>query len=406
MVGGMTHIVDRRRFLALSGLAMLGAAGHAQDRLWAPPRRLRLLMLGGTGFVGPHIVSYALSRGHEVTLFNRGVSNPGLFRDLEQLRGDRSEAEALRVLGVDRTWDACIDTWQGSPLAVARAAAALRSRCGHYAYVSSIAVYGGGTFRRPGFDEASPLLDPGPLPEVDDATMDYPRRKRHAERLIAEAFPETSSLHRAHGIVGRDAEGQLAHAEIGLSKAWWPVRIARGGEVLAPGEPSDTTQYTDVVDLAEFIVHAVEEGLTGPFNVCATATMRDFLGELRREARSDARFVWVDHRFLVARGLHSFTDIPQWVSHQEAEPGFYQASPQRAITAGLRTRPVAATYGPIRRAFFMHHAGYDFGNVETGFALARREAEVLAAWKRDRARVERVVPGAEGTAASAHRYGA
>ncbi len=317
-----------------------------------------------------------------MTLFNRGVTNPGLFPGLERLRGDRTRADGLAALRGSRVWDAVIDTWQDSPAAVAAVTAALAGRVGHYAYISSIAVYGGANFRRPGFDEASLLPDPGPLPGPEQPALVYPQRKLHAERLIASAIPNAHSLHRAHGIVGLDARGRLDHPEIGLSKAWWPVRVGRGGPMLAPGEPTDTTQYTDVLDLARFVIHCIDQARTGPYNVCATATFRDYLAALRHEAGSAARFIWVDHRFLFSRGLQSFTDIPMWVSHHEVENAFYQASTQRALNAGLITRSIAATFGPIRRAFFTHHSDYDFGNADTGFGLARRETEILGEWQR------------------------
>jgi 2'-hydroxyisoflavone reductase len=374
--------LDRRRFLQGLAVAAAWAPASAWARLLAPQRTLDVLVLGGTNFVGPHLVASALARGHRVALFNRGVTNPDLFPGLERLRGDRLADGGLAALGGERRWDAVVDTWQGTPLAVAESAALLAGRVGHYAYVSSIAVYGSRNYRVPGFHEGAPLLDlrDGP-PTEKTVDVPYPARKVYSERALVSALPQAHSLHRAHGIVGLDHAGRLDNPEIGLAaKAWWPVRVAAGGEVLAPGARTDTTQYTDVTDLAAFVVHCIEEQRTGPFNVCETVTMADFLAAIRQEARSDARFTWVPADFLVAQGLESFVDVPLWVSHQEVEGAFYQASTERARAAGLRLRPVAQTFGEVRRSFFLHHAGFEFGDPGRGIALARVEREVLAAW--------------------------
>jgi 2'-hydroxyisoflavone reductase len=389
---------NRRRLLGLGGGAAAAlVAEPAWTRLFAPPRRLDLLVLGGTSFVGPHLVSEALARGHRVTLFNRGITHPELFPTLERLRGDRLADDGLAALAGGRRWDAVIDTWQGSPVAVAESAALMAGRVAHYAYVSTIAVYGGANYRQPGYSERSPIPDPGPLPRDRSASLDYPRRKRLGELAVQQAFPTASSLHRAHGIVGTDAAGRLDHPEIGIAgKAWWPVRLAVGGEVLAPGEPTDTTQYTDVVDLARFVVGCVEERQSGAFNVCETATLRDFFAALIAEARADVQLTWVPAAFLFERGLESFTDVPFWVSHGELEGAFYQASTERARVAGWRPRPIADTFGDVRRAFFLHHRGFDFGDPEHGIELARREGEVLRAWHAadgDTARSEQEIQG-------------
>src|SRR5207248_3201338 len=220
-------------------------------------RALRLLVLGGSGFLGRHLVEATLARGHEPTLFNRGRTNTALFAEVEKLRGDRDgDLAALR----GREWDAVVDVHGRIPRHVATAAEALAT-IEHYTFVSSISAYA--DFSRAGIDETAPLREYDP--SMGDVDMEfYGARKAECERIVAEAFPAGSLILRPGLIVGpHDPTDRFTY---------WPRRIEAGGHVLAPGDPSDPVQFVDVRDLGDWIVHATEEELSGTYNATGEVT--------------------------------------------------------------------------------------------------------------------------------------
>lgn len=378
----------RREFLTTllgaSGALLLprGALAGAGSIHTRAARSLRLLVLGGTNFVGPEIVRLAIERGHEVTLFNRGITHPWLFTHLERLVGDRypDRGAGLAPLGDRRRWDAVIDTWQDSPLCVRLSAERLRERTGYYAYVSSIAVYQGDNYRRPVLDEEM-ALPAATMPPSTAAELPYPERKQLGEEAVRGTFAGRHGVFRAYGMVGTDPRGRLDNPEFGLAhNCYWPVRLSRGGEILAPGDGRDPTQWTDLRDFAEFIVHCIEGRIGGTFNVSARATMRELLEELAGLSNAERTLTWVPAEFLFDSGLTSFVDVPSWVSLDEEESGFYKASTERALAAGFAPRSAADSFRPILDAFFQHHREFDFADAEAGVALARREKELLTAW--------------------------
>ena len=390
----MLASMRRRDFLtatlaAAGGLLLPGRARAGAGSIHrAAARPLRILVLGGTNFVGPAVVRLALERGHEVTLFNRHVTNPWLFTHLERLVGNRypDRGEGIRPLAGDRRWDAVVDTWQESPLCVRETAELLRERTGYYAYVSSIAVYQSRNYRREVLTEDMALPEAS-MPETTAAELSYPARKQLGEQAVAEALPERHGIFRAYAIVGTDGRGRLDYGGArALKSCYWPIRLREGGEVLAPGDGSDPTQWTDVRDLAELIVHCLETETFGTFNVSAKASFRDFLHELAGLSGAEPSLTWVPAAFLFERGLAPFTDVPGWVSHTEVESGFYRASTERARRAGFRPRSVAQTYRPVVDTFLRDHPEYDFTEPGYGPAIARRERELLAAWREHAAR--------------------
>ena len=362
--------------LLLPGAARAGSGAiHRQS-----PNPLRILFLGGTDFVGPAIVDVAIERGHEVTLFNRGMTNPWLYTHLERLVGNRypDRGPGLGPLAGDRRWDAVIDTWQDSPVAVELTAKLLRDRVDAYVYISSIAVYQAVNYRQKSFDETAEP-PPAEMPESIEVELPYPVRKQLGEEAVAGAFPGRHMIPRAYGIVGTDARGHIQDPK----GAYWPMRLRRGGDVLAPGDGEDRTQWTDVRDLAEFTVHAIEEEVYGgAYNVSRGATFREFLTGLASLSPDnvEAELTWVPAEFLLAHDLRSWSDVPGWIWRHEREPGFYYASTEKARAAGLRHRSITDTMRPVVDAFLRHHEGFDFGDPETGFEIARREEEILALW--------------------------
>src|SRR5579863_2076845 len=234
---------------------------------------MKLLILGGTVFLGRSIVEAALSRGHEVTLFNRGLHNPDLFPEVEKIRGNRNEDISLLQEG-DRHWDATIDTSGYVPRAVQASAEALVGRVHHYTFISSISVFA--DFSKDGIDEQSPVgtLEDETVEEVTNES--YGPLKALCEQAAERAMPGRVLVVRPGLIVGPN--------DVTDRFTYFPYRVAQGGEMLAPGEPEQQTQFIDVRDLAEWIVRMVEAGKTGTYNATGpdyALTMEQFLAECK-----------------------------------------------------------------------------------------------------------------------------
>jgi len=315
---------------------------------------LRLLVLGGTGFLGRHVVEAALAAGHDVTLFNRGRTNPELFPDVERIVGDRDgDLAALR----ERRWDAAIDVPARVPRHVRRSTEALAG-VGHYTFVSSVSVYR--DFSRPGIDESAPLREYEP--SMGDEDMEtYGPRKAECERIVAEAFPGRSLIVRPGLIVGPwDPTDRFTY---------WPVRLARGGEILAPGPPERVVQFVDARDLAPWIVRLVDEGRAGVFNATNEGVS---MGELL----SGGRVTWVTDAFLLEQGVGQWMELPLWLADPEWI-GMHHVDVSRAVAAGLSFRPLAET---VRDTAAWAATREDGHEPEAGLA-PERERELLDAWR-------------------------
>ena len=285
---------------------------------------MKLLVLGGTIFVGRHIVEAALARRHDVTLFNRGRQNAHLFPHVEKLRGDRDgDLAALR----GRRFDAVIDPSGYTPAQVTATAGALD--VDHYTFISSISSY---RSYPPGrtYDENAPLR------EGDDG---YNALKARAEEALDAALPGRLTRVRPGLIVGPwDPTDRFTY---------WPRRVARGGDVLAPGRPERPVSFIDARDLAEWCVRLVEDRRLGVFNAAgpqATLTMGGLLDECRAVTGSDARFHWIPDDELLAAGVARWTELPLWLPEDDANiGGMLLTDNRRAVGAGLTFRPLADT---------------------------------------------------------------
>jgi 2'-hydroxyisoflavone reductase len=320
---------------------------------------VEVLILGGTRFLGRHLVEAALERGHRVTLFNRGKSNPGLFPEVEQLWGERGgDLAPLR----GRLWDAAIDTSGYLPREVRRSAELLAGSVGHYVFVSSISVYR--DFGRTGIDEDAPVLEP-PEPEPEKMSWEhYGGLKVGCERAVERAMPGRALIVRPGMIVGpHDYTDRFPY---------WRRRVGEGGEVLAPGDPERTVQLIDARDLAAWIVRMAEEGRAGVYNATGPEhglTMRGMLEGVRDATGSDARFVWALEEFLLDAGVEPWEELPFWVPEEMA--GILAVDVGRAVGAGLLFRPfretVLAVPGPGERG----------PGAEIGAGISREREEVL-----------------------------
>jgi len=357
-----------RRELLLAGTALALSPGLAGGST-APPGRpgaLRILILGGTGFIGPHFVRESLARGHTVTLFNRGRRQAEPTPGVETLIGDRDGR--LEALG-DRDWDVVIDNSGYVPRHVRLSTQRLRAHARHYLFISTISVYA--DLSVAGTTEDAPLAtlaDPA-VETVDGST--YGGLKALCERVVQEEFAGRNTIVRPTYIVGPGDHTDRF--------TYWPWRVSQGGEMLAPGSPSDPIQYIDVRDLARFVLGCVEAPTPGTFNACTPpgfATMGGLLETSRRVTGATTRIHWLDAKTLEAEGLLDGPSLPIWSPPEGQTAGDALVSPARAVLAGLRFTPLEDTV----RATLEWHATRPAQQRDTlKVGLDReREAAVLA----------------------------
>jgi 2'-hydroxyisoflavone reductase len=329
---------------------------------------MQLLIIGGTVFLGRHLVEAALARGHTITLFNRGQHNPELFPEVEKLRGDRaSDLSAL----AGRRWDAAIDTCGYVPRVVRTSAQLLADAVEHYTFVSSISVYA--DFKKLGIDENDPVgkLEDESVEEVTGES--YGPLKALCEQAAERAMPGRVLNVRPGLIVGpHDPTDRFTY---------WPRRVAQGGEVLAPNRPEHGTQIIDVRDLAEWMIAMVEQRQVDIYNATGPEyqlTIGQVLDESRSASGSDAQITWVSERFLLDAGVQPWSEIPLWVPEEDPDnAGFDQVNCAKAIGAGLRFRRLAETIGDT----LTWDATLPADRELRAGITREREAELLAAWQ-------------------------
>lgn len=372
---------SRRAFLRMSsaaagafGVAALGPSLRpaSQTVLARAPAPLRILILGGTGFIGPHEVRYALDRGHEVTLFNRGRTNAELFDDVETLIGDRDgELGALE----GRQWDAVIDNSGFYPRWVRDSARLLEPSVGRYLFVSSISAYDLTRYTADHDEFTAPIATmQDPTDESDPPYgPNYGARKALCEKEAVDAFGDRAVIIRPGQIVGPGEPTDRIR--------YWVSRVDRGGEVLIPGDPSDRVQMIDVRDMTAWMVRLLEQEESGPYNATgpqAPLTMAGFVHAVRAVLSSDPRFTWVSESFLAERDLVGRYILPWAPSGLGA---LTRTNVGRALNTGLTYRPLAETLIDVREE--LRAAGP--GGIEpTLFSRLgvepERERELLAEW--------------------------
>jgi 2'-hydroxyisoflavone reductase len=373
-------MMDRRRFL-LGSLAAAGAAGLAgcapeptpapapvAKKPDEPPPKKKILILGGTGFLGPHVVDAAIARGHTVTLFNRGKTHPGLYPNLEKLRGDRDgQLDALK----GRSWDAVIDPSGYVPRIVTMSAQLLAPNIGQYVFISTISVYHRDNVV--GDDETAPVETIAD-PTNEDVKTNYGALKALCEQAAERVMPGRVANIRPGLIVGPgDPTGRFTH---------WPWRASQGGEMIGPGDGTTPTQWIDGRDLGAWIVKVVEDKTVGVYNAMGPATpttMKAALDACNEAGGNKAQITWVAGDFLTKHGVQGWSDMPMWIDNKGDDAGFGTTKNERAVAKGLVFRPCLdtardtlawlATLPPDQQA-----------KARSSGIKPEKEAEVLAAW--------------------------
>ncbi|MFY7921271.1 MAG: NAD-dependent epimerase/dehydratase family protein [Gemmatimonas sp.] len=382
--------IDRRTFLktsAVIGGAMTvglpGAAGaftadgvrplgYRPETGAAQPKPLRILILGGTGFIGPQQVEYALARQHKLTLFNRGKTNAGLFPNVPRLLGDRNEPTGHDALKTG-TWDVVIDNPTTNPMWVRSAGEALKGRVGQYLFVSTISVFS--DYSKPGMDEQGPLNEPTDISRPFDRDARYYGANKVRSEIEAKAqFGEDKVTIVRPGLI-------VGPGDLSDRFSYWPVRIDKGGEILAPGAPSDAVQYIDVHDLAEWIVRCGENHTLGTFNATGPKTptnIAEMLYGIKAVTTSDARFTFVPADFLREQQVRAWSEMPVWQPAMGPTLGFMQVNCQKAYAAGLTFRPLADT-AKSTLDWYKTRPAAEQEKARAGIAPEKEKA-VLAAW--------------------------
>ena len=377
----------RRRFLKLSALAggsvgagmipgLYALSNSASEMGRLAPKPLNILILGGTGFTGPFQVKYALNRGHKVTVFNRGKTHPGeLPKEAEQLIGDRNgQLDALK----GRKWDVCIDIPTTLPVWVRDAAQVLKGNVDRYVFISTISVFS--DVSKPNMDENGPLAEYKGADAMAETQTTlranlglYGPLKALSEKEAEKWFPGKALIIRPGLIVGPGDESDRF--------TYWPVRIEKGGEVLAPGTPADPVQYIDARDLAEWTIRMAEQGTVGTFNATGPnykLTMGKMFDEIKVATRSNATFTWADADFLRAQKVRAWSDMPTWVPPKGDSIGFSQINTQKAISKGLTFRSIGDTTKATLE-WFHKQTPERQAKLKAGLT-PERETAVLAAW--------------------------
>ena len=374
----MNSTSTRRQFIKMSAATAFAVTTRSISLLAEKSvKPMHILILGGTGFTGPYQVRYALSRGHKITTFNRGKTHPDeLPPEVEQLVGDRNgKLDALK----NRKWDVVIDNPTTLPVWVRDAAQILKGNVERYVFISTISVY---TESSNGPDENSPLEKydgPDPYQETLQAMKasgykTYGPLKALSEKEGEKWFPGKTLIIRPGLIVGpRDETDRFTY---------WPVRIDRGGEVLAPGSPNDPVQFIDARDLAEWTIRMVENRETGIYNATGPAkplTIGGMLEQMKGALKANANLTWLSEDFLKQQKVEPWSNMPVWTG---AGSGLARAKIDRALAKGLTFRSLGETAGQTL-AWFKSLPRNRQSKLRAGLT-SEREAEVLAAWHKAR----------------------
>lgn len=325
---------------------------------------LKILILGGTHFLGFHLTEEFQERGHEVTLFNRGMQNTDLFPNVEKLQGDR-DGNLNALLG--RNWDAVIDTSGHLPRIVEQSAQVLKGATKHYTFISTVGVYE--NFHKFDIDESYPIaqLEDPQSEVITDKT--YGALKGLCEAVIQQYFPKKALIIRPGLIVGpNDPTDRFTY---------WVKRIEEGGEVLAPAH--QPVQLIDVRDLAKWIVQMVERQATGIYNAAGIPSSLEQLLQECQKLNPKTHVIWISEDFLLKKNVQDWVELPLWLSSKRQMPGFLCINSQKAIESGLTFRPIAETIEATLKWDATR------GNVKLQTGLDRsKEKDLLLDWNKEK----------------------
>jgi 2'-hydroxyisoflavone reductase len=294
-------------------------------------KKLKILVLGGTFFVGPAIVQAALENNHSVTLFNRGITNPTLFPNLDLIKGDRELGMEAYMPLMDEDWDVVIDVWPEKSKLVEEATSVLKNNVKHYIFISSIAVYN--NFQHVGLNEEDEVVSL----ELDKKEWDYPEEKLAAELFVKERFKDNHTILRGGPIKGwRDPAMDILY---------WCIKLNRDDAIIAPGTGLDYLQFIDVKDIGKFAIMAAEHKFSGVYNCTGPGKnpllWKDFLEGAKKQFNSQTNLIWASKDFLITNNVSSFSDLPLWTPL--SEDAFMQISNEKLVQTGFEFTPIELT---------------------------------------------------------------
>ncbi len=359
--------MERREFIIKSAAASVILSMNSMFSYGSPKDKLKILVLGGTYFVGPSIVNAALQNNHSVTLFNRGITNPKLFPTLILIKGDREQGiEAYAPLKKEQ-WDVVIDVWPEKSKLVDEATSALMNHTKHYVFISSIAVYN--NYQQVGLNEEYEVVNLA----LEKNEWGYPEEKLAAELFVRDRFQDNHTILRAGPIKGwRDPA---------LDILYWCIKLNRDDSIIAPGSGLDHLQFIDVNDVGRFAIMASENKILGVYNCTGPKKepllWGDFLEISKKQFNSQTKLIWASEDFLTTNRVSSFTDLPLWTPL--SEDGFMQISNNKLIQTGFEFTPISETLDDCMRWFRNNmDANIKFGTNDADIGLERsKELELI-----------------------------
>ena len=372
---------SRREFILKSGaaaaalgLGMSYANSSTNKKIKKAKKSLKILILGGTAFTGPHLIKHAMDRGHSISIFNRGKTKPtvhkAMFDKVEQLIGDRNDnLEALK----GRQWDAVIDNYAVYPRWVRQATDILKGNVDTYLFTSTLSVHE--SFSKRGLNEDDPVGTTD-TPDLEDMSL-YGPLKALSEQVARDAFKERAIIVRPHLIVGPgDTTDRFTY---------WAARVKKGGEILAPGSLSRPVQYIDARDLSKFMIHLIENRTVGTFSgvgPLAELSMAELLYGMRAVVSNDISFTWVDQQFLIDNKVNPWMEMTTWMAEGGEFDGFGSFSNSKSVKAGLTYRPLAET---VKDTLTWWEALSKERKASPNAGLdSKKERQVLNAWNSKR----------------------
>ena len=378
--------MKKRNFLKLLAttavIPTLYPSALLKGNIFHSEKRLNILVLGGRGFLGPTIIKELLDAGHRVTILNRGITNPHLFKELPFIKCDRELEDKMGILSVKQRiegerWDSVIDTWQKSPKAVQDFLEEFGPSIGHYHYISTFSVYD--KWNDIGIDEQAELNEIEDLPVTIAEEHRYAIRKTMPEHHIMEHKNLNWTIYRCHGI----RSDRLPIVDNPHEEPYWPIRFHKGGEILLPDVKDHHIQMTDAVSLSRFIIHTAENGITGKYNVAyPSMTFKSYISSLIEITGKPKKQHWIPGDFLIKNEVVPYREIEYW---KVRSPGSYYFSVDKALKAGLKNRPVSEMLrdqitGYIRR---YPEEDFEFGGMYDGAVVklsSEKERDVIHKW--------------------------